>query len=449
MANRALCGCLFTIKALLAFLLGLGGLGIQAFWVYKMYGPSTVLPSIAIPPAGSANAASCFFDASAGKARLEPPLGTFVLGFSLNWAIDTPEKLVARTGKRPAIYNTFIRLSATDFQKNILNWNAQEVGKVGAMLEVTLMPVVPVETIPSTLLWEVATFMREINSKYGVPVFLRYGHEMNGPWMIENGFGMRPIQYKQSFATLASYIYLNTNLTAMVWSPNVGNNYPFGASAATPGIDAANLAELDTNKDGLLSELDNPYDPFYPGDAWVDWIGISVYNYRYTEPTAPIRQIIPVDLNVFSTVNEMSLVGGEPGGRLDFYGRYAAAKRKPFIFSETGSAYQVGGGQALAPGDQTPAEVASKRAWWNAIFQGALGPNAAFKNFHAAVWFEEDKVEQDSGLPPAGGNVWRDYRITYNTTVLAALNQDLDALGNQMSWAGAIRASCNGTLSVK
>jgi hypothetical protein len=33
---------------------------------------------------------------------------------------------------------------------------------------------------------------------------------------------------------------------------------------------------MDTNGDGVVSDLDDPYAPYYPGDAYVDWVGMSV-----------------------------------------------------------------------------------------------------------------------------------------------------------------------------
>jgi hypothetical protein len=40
---------------------------------------------------------------------------------------------------------------------------------------------------------------------------------------------------------------------------------------------AADRAALDTNGDGQLTQADDPYAPYYPGDDFVDWIGLSLY----------------------------------------------------------------------------------------------------------------------------------------------------------------------------
>lgn len=58
--------------------------------------------------------------------------------------------------------------------------------------------------------------MRDINAKYGIPVFLRLAHEMNGNWVIN---GLRPVEFIAGFRKCASFIRAHTNLTAMVWAP--------------------------------------------------------------------------------------------------------------------------------------------------------------------------------------------------------------------------------------
>ncbi|KAH6579957.1 hypothetical protein BASA61_009945 [Batrachochytrium salamandrivorans] len=412
--TRQCCGFIFAIKVLVAFLIAVGGIGYQAYIVYRLYGPGLVLPPVSFPPPTSVDASRCYHNAANGKSRLEPPPGIFWLGFSLNWNSEVPSAFNSKLGLKPAIFNSFVKINATDFENDIITWNAQQAGQVGAMLELTLMPTVPVETIPTTLLWDYAVLMRRINSAYGVPVLLRFGHEMNGPWM--EGFGMRPREYIQAFTTLASYVRTNTNMTAMLWSPNVGNSYPFGAvagQAPTPAVGTPNFLALDTNKDGVLNNLDDPYGPYYPGDQWVDWVGVSVYNYRYDAN----HQVSTVVLDDLSVPGETSLTGADPIH--NFYQRFVIDTKKPFILSETGSAYQTGGGQE---------------------------PTHPLPRLIAAVWFEEAKAEVDGSLN--GALTWRDFRVSSNTTVRNAFVSDLNALGNQLDWAGSLKVSCDGSVAI-
>eukprot|EP00842_Homolaphlyctis_polyrhiza_P003810 jgi/Hompol1/442/HPOL_002501-RA len=268
------------------------------------------------------------------------------------------------------------------------------------------------------------------------------------------GYGMRPIEYKTMFATLATYVRLNTNMTAMLWSPNVGNEYPFGY--ATPSADAPqiplpgtpNFLQLDTNGNGQLDNGDDPYLPFYPGDEYVDWVGISVYDYSDNQNTF---QIMPVTPDVFVTPGQMSITGtGSVNDLKNFYDRFVTSSGKPFLFSETGAAYQVGPSVISTNSgvDQVQYEVSVKRSWWNAIFQNALAANGKLARMRAAVWFEESKWELDGGITaPLNRTVWRDYRLTSNATVVNALRTDLANLGTKLAWAGKLVLGCNGTLS--
>lgn len=59
-----------------------------------------------------------------------------------------------------------------------------------------------------------------------------------------------------------------------------GQNFvasPTGAYAATTQLD---IALLDTNRNGILDAADDAFAPYYPGDAYVDWIGLSLCGCR-------------------------------------------------------------------------------------------------------------------------------------------------------------------------
>eukprot|EP00842_Homolaphlyctis_polyrhiza_P003799 jgi/Hompol1/441/HPOL_002500-RA len=180
--RRTLCGFLFFTKALFAFLVGCGGLGYQAYMIAKMYKPSSGnrLVPVHIPDPTSPDSTRCFFNPAIGTARLEPPPGSFILGISLDWKNDKVSDLNNRLGQKVLLFNSFITIDTTGYEADIILWNGQQARDVGAMLELTLRPSVPVETIPTTVLWSLANTLRTVNSDYGVPILLRFGHEMNG-----------------------------------------------------------------------------------------------------------------------------------------------------------------------------------------------------------------------------------------------------------------------------
>lgn len=61
----------------------------------------------------------------------------------------------------------------------------------------------------------------------------------------------------------------------VVWSPDYGGGYPYPGGRYNTEPGTADFAALDTNRDGALTMSDDVYAPFYPGDAYVDWVGLS------------------------------------------------------------------------------------------------------------------------------------------------------------------------------
>ena len=86
--------------------------------------------------------------------------------------------------------------------------------------------------------------LEKLNS-YGKPMFIRFGNEMN-----VSSLGDDPVKYVEVFRKVADMIHEYPNL-AVVWAPND------------------------------LGALDRPFDYFYPGDQYVDWIGVSCYVIKY------------------------------------------------------------------------------------------------------------------------------------------------------------------------
>ena len=80
----------------------------------------------------------------------------------------------------------------------------------------------------------------------GVPIFLRFGGEMNGAW---TPWGRDPAVYRRAFRIVHDVMARRAPNVAMVWAPN----------------------------DVPLENLDR----YFPGDDVVDWVGISLYIVRF------------------------------------------------------------------------------------------------------------------------------------------------------------------------
>jgi hypothetical protein len=145
---------------------------------------------------------------------------------SIEWQKDTPAAVEARTGHQPAFIGTFIKMTGETWEKDMLVWKAQELRKTAkqrpnkgspAMLHVALMPnVTTLDAIRPELYADIAKTLRQVNYDFGIPVMLRYAHEMNGNW---NQYGQRPLAYKRSWIALTTAIRNQTNMTAMMWAP--------------------------------------------------------------------------------------------------------------------------------------------------------------------------------------------------------------------------------------
>ncbi|BCM89850.1 endoglucanase H [Abditibacteriota bacterium] len=100
----------------------------------------------------------------------------------------------------------------------------------------------------------------------GVPVMIRFAHEMNGDWYpwgtAYNGYCQRtnnnsPAMFVGMWKHVVSVFRKEGALNAKwVWSPNI----------------------LYTNDYNDQTQQERDLFSLYPGDAWVDWVGVSVYN---------------------------------------------------------------------------------------------------------------------------------------------------------------------------
>jgi mannan endo-1,4-beta-mannosidase len=170
-------------------------------------------------------------------------------------------------------------------------------------------------------------FARSLRSSHR-PVFLRFAHEMNGDWYQWSG---QPKAYVAAWRHIHDLFHAAgaTNVQ-WVWSPNV-------------------------NWDGL-----HPFAPYYPGDRYVDWLGLDGYN-RPRTGWNPFTQVI----------------GGS-------YEALTGLSDKPIIIAETGTA------------EPTPAEAAAgdrKAQWITDLYRAAV---PSMPRIRAVVWFDVDRSQKDA-----------------------------------------------------
>lgn len=160
---------------------------------------------------------------------------------------------------------------------------------------------------------------------WGQPVWLRFAHEMNGNWYpwAASVNGNSPAQYVAAFRHVHD-LFLRGGVTNVTW-------------VWTPNVDAPGFT---------------PISQLYPGDQYVDWVGVDGYNWGTTQTWGSTWQTPSA---VFATT-------------LSELRRLTA---KPIVVGETASAEQGG-----------------SKAQWIQQFFSMLGSNPDIKAF---VWFNINK----------------------------------------------------------
>lgn len=198
---------------------------------------------------------------------------------------------------------------------------------------------------------------------WGKQLFIRAGHEMNGDWYTYggqnngggtlNGFG-DPNKADGPERFIAAYrhivdLFNNAGVTNVtwVWCPNNGSS---------PNADW------------------NTYDAYYPGDEYVDWVGMDGYNFGTSQSWSAWVEF-------FSIYNS-------------FY-QAMTIYNKPIMIAEYASVED--------------SQNINRKANW--ITSAYTYTKAVFKKIKAITWFHIKKYE---------GNVQTDWRINSSTNALTA-----------------------------
>ncbi|KAI8902429.1 glycoside hydrolase superfamily [Globomyces pollinis-pini] len=437
--RQKICNCLFFLKASLAVLFGVAGMAYNGYKVSVLHAdavskfgrPAT---SVVIDPTST----EC--NAPVGRAKLEPPDGTIMMGFHPDWIIDLPADIQRKVGFTPAVFNSFLLMDPTQnpvIPYNLFEWNGQLCRDVSAILSMTIQPV-EVAQITDKMVEDLARVCYKINSEYGVPIMLRFGHEMNGDW---TAYGYQPTSFRNIFRRVAVAVQALTNMTAMVWGPNLGINYPFTSPGAlvrmpTRSSNPADFALLDTNNDGVIDSKDDPYIPYYPGDEYVDWVGLSLYWYP-DENTG--LNVPPPDTYFYdqltSTGPTMELVNiaaqGDP--TRNFYQRFIVERNKPFMIPETAAPTHPG-----VQSRYTEAEIKGK--WYDQIF--STENLRRLPRMKLVTQFEEIKSNVID-------NRTQDFRVLNDPPTAKAFKDIMNKNRKLLAYAPDYKVTCGGSYQKK
>ncbi|HEX8966849.1 MAG TPA: glycosyl hydrolase, partial [Chloroflexota bacterium] len=325
---------------------------------------------------------------------------------SLDWATDSAQSYAQRLGRSAAVYVAFAQFPTNASEDTYLDQFIDQVRGQGGLALLTLEPRVPLGEITPSM---AATFGERLDAynARGVPVIVRFAHEMNGSWY---PWSQQPTDYVRAFRVLAAAVHERARSSAMLWAPNYGAGYPFedtpGARVAQPGT--PDFQVLDTNHDGVLDARDDMYAPYYPGDDAVDWVGMTLYHWGDSWPWG--KNVVPEDGKFTAQLTGTYVgAGGDQRGLPNFYQVYAVGHGKPMAIPETAAFYNTS-----VDGDP---ELSIKRAWWRQVFSAELARQ--FPSIKMVNWFEWRKPELEVG------NALVDWTATLDPELREAFVADL------------------------
>ena len=268
--------------------------------------------------------------AASTAARLKQTRSLF-FGVSIDRPAETLDAFEGSAGKRVALVNSYVSLASTHFDRAsadalwsrgalpMVTWEPWRDGRLGPRQpEFALSRFLEGRFDP--LLRRFAADVRD----WGHPVLLRFAPEMNGDWNSWSA-GVNG-NSAQEFVTVWRHVHdlfetVGARNVEWVWSPNV--SFP----DSTP-----------------LSVL-------YPGDAYVDWVGVDGYNWGTSRSATRWQS--------FSSVFGPTLRS------------IARLTTKPIVLTEVAST-----------------ELGGMKSTWIRDFLSALRRNPSIVGF---VWFQYDK----------------------------------------------------------
>lgn len=255
---------------------------------------------------------------------------------------------------------------------------------------------------------------------YNRTTFLRYAPEMQGTW---NLYGQQPTEFIASFRAMRAAVEAVAPNTIFVWAPNTPQGYPYGQTGdAYTSLSTADQTALDTNGDGVFNSTDDSLSPYWPGEEYVDWIGLSLYykgdGQGTTGDTANVAQTAGYCAQAIDGVNPQSQ--DVISNWYDYCRNYTEI---PCMWAESGAAYHI----ADTAGD-TRLEI--QTAWINDCITNT-SMFTQFPQIRMIMQFEYEKVETSNENTLDD----RDYRVTNDTEVLAVLKNGFSTASQYWQWA--------------
>jgi hypothetical protein len=183
-----------------------------------------------------------------------------LFGVNPDWGQQTLAEYADLLGRDPAVAVSFADVPMDETDLENVRAAGEQVRGMGGSLLLTLEPRKGLAAVTDDVAGDVAELVDGIQ-RTGVPVIVRFAHEMNGSWY---AWGQQPEEYVEAFRRMADALHTGAPGSATMWAPNEGGGYPFTGGPAAAEPDTVDFLTLDTDRDGALTINDDPYAPYYP-----------------------------------------------------------------------------------------------------------------------------------------------------------------------------------------
>ncbi|KAH9812121.1 glycoside hydrolase superfamily [Melampsora americana] len=268
-------------------------------------------------------------------------------------APNTPKEINAKLPAPMAIMGDYINLESDGPNHSQMDSHFKYIQSLDGnpVWQIALMPYKGLEGVTPEVADIVAKKMRWINEQ-GIIVWLRFAHEMNGDWY---KWGSQPKLFIEKWKLMFDAVKSQTDNTYLMWAPNS----KFGHVDATHG----------------------GYNPYWPGAAYVDIIGLSFYHYGGMDRL----NTAPEPGEALKTMKYFADLFSTPNGN------------KPFVLAETGASYTRSKetGEAASGG---ASDYDIKYGWIRQLLSKEMAE--AIPSLKAISWFEVMKYENAAGNTP-------------------------------------------------
>jgi hypothetical protein len=323
---------------------------------------------------------------------LDPESGAY-FGASLDWSVDSAAQQSERLGGSAAVLEHSATLPVSEAETAYLAQFLRQAEGEGALATITLRPSGDLVGFDEQDADAAVASLADARQDDSLPLYLRFAPDMNADWV---QWGQDPVAYVDAFRLFADAVHDDLPDAVVVWSPVAGGAYPF--EAARSGEDPS----LDTDGDSLLGPGDDPYGPYYPGDEYVDWVGLSAYH----DPSGGGQP-----LNEVPRAGALdAALGG--GGDLDFHQRFSAATDTPMML-ETAAFF--------SPGAGGPGALEIKQEWWRQVIAAVSGED--YPLLDVVLW------RDSSSARAVVGEVVIDWSLSADAETAAAFRADAAGSG--------------------